>query len=56
MGKEKYNKEYKKKHKEKNKKKKIKEVCCEKHIKKGKHCKGCPERDQCSVEGWLDDD
>lgn len=21
---------------------KTKEVCCEKYLKKGKHCKGCP--------------
>ena len=29
------------------KKKKIKEKCCHKYEKKGKHCKSCPELQDC---------
>lgn len=29
------------------KEKKVKEKCCQKYEKKGKHCKSCPELQQC---------
>jgi len=32
-----------------NKKQKIKDKCCEKHIRKGKHCKSCPLRGECEL-------
>lgn len=29
--------------------KKVKEVCCEKYLKKGKHCKDCPLAGECPL-------
>ena len=37
-------KKTKKKHKHK-----AKDKCCEKFIRKGKHCKGCPMADNCEL-------
>jgi hypothetical protein len=31
--------------------KKCKEVCCEKYLKKGKHCKDCPLAGECRLPG-----
>ena len=28
---------------------KKKDKCCEKHLKKGKHCKNCPLRGECEL-------
>ena len=43
-------KKYQDKRQEKKKSKnKVREKCCEKYIKKGKHCKGCPAREQCEL-------
>ena len=39
------------KKKKKKDKHKIKDKCCEKFIRKGKHCKGCPIKDQCDLSG-----
>ena len=60
---DKYDKKYKKDDKKKYKKKsdkkydkkkgKVKDKCCEKYIRKGKHCKDCPMRDQCDLPGQI---
>lgn len=39
------------KKKDKDGKKKTKDKCCEKYLRKNKHCKGCPLRGQCEVPG-----
>ena len=31
------------------KKKKIKDKCCEKFVKKGKHCSNCPLKGECNL-------
>ena len=35
-----------------NKKKKIKDKCCEKFVKKGKHCSSCPLEVECNLPEW----
>ena len=42
-------KEKKEKYKKKHKKHKVKDECCEKYIRKGKHCKDCPMRETCDL-------
>jgi len=37
------------KDKKKHMKTKKKDVCCQKFLKKGKHCKGCPDVSKCDV-------
>jgi len=34
---------------DKGKKKKVKEKCCEKYLRKNKHCKGCPMLEKCAL-------
>lgn len=35
--------------KEKQKKQKKKDECCEKYIRKGRHCKDCPMKGKCAL-------